>query len=283
MASNEQIVTKLRQNKRAHVDALKDIGFTRLTYTAKASQFGKMIQWGAGLLGYTDAVKALPTVEERLAAVSNAGGILAACNRISDGGQLWLTTTEFTSLTDEQRGKLLVSGITILANAQAFTISMSNMAACAWSGNGDIQGLPNYKGIVGLWTDWNSQDYTGLIVTQRKDQVANGVTGAPAAESCRNWKAFTAVGDGAPEDDGTIWSLPTVGHMMIMYRYKALIDAAIAALGFNGLKLAQSPYWTCCEYDASQAFKVNISTGSVYCEDKQSTARVRPIRIETLY
>lgn len=283
MASNEQIVTKLRQNKRAHVDALKDIGFTRLTYTAKASQFGKMIQWGAGLLGYTDAVKALPTVDERLAAVSNAGGILVACNRISDGGQLWLTTTEFASLTNEQRGKLLVSGITILANAQAFTLSMSNMDVRAWSGNADIQGLPNYNYIIGLWTDWNAQDYTGLIITQREGQVANGVTGAPAAESCRNWKAFTASGDGTPEDDNTIWSLPTVGHMMIMYRYKALINAAIIAVGFNDSKLQQSPYWTCCECDTSSAWKVDISSGRVYYEGKQTAVRVQPIRIETLY
>lgn len=255
MSTKEQSVTLLRRNKRAQVAALRSIGFD-VTDDMKASDFPRLVRIASGLYDITVAVR-----------------------RISDGVKLFLNKTEWSELSITQRLEYLIIGLRIRANGLSFILAAESRML-AWGSNTDVTLNMNYgSGTSGLYDKIDALTFTKNIAAHYSGITANGVTGAPAAEYCLSYKAFTTDADGI--DDDTQWSLPAPCHLMVLYRYRTEINEFINLLWSSDYELNQtSNFYSCCEYSSSQAFILSVSTGRLYADGNKLTEYVvRPISI----
>lgn len=257
MSNIEQSVTLLRKNKMAQVAALSDIGFSDVTVATRASEFAKYIKWSAGLLDIT----------------------VAAVHKTT-GEKFYFTIPEWTEqLTETNKAKLLVRGLRIRANKLSFIMSFIAQSSLQWSTTAtDITAQPDTSGKAGLWDATNALELTKTIYNHWSD----GDVHAPAANVTRFYKAFTQDIDG--RDDTTEWCLPCVAHLMVMYKHKTAIDAAIMAVkGDAAFKLNKDIHWTCQEYNTGAAWQVDLANGLTYTATKtaiSATRYVRPIALD---
>jgi hypothetical protein len=253
MASNEQSVTLLRKNKRAQVEALNSLGFD-LAEGTRASAFPNYVKWGAGLLDVT-----------------------VAANRKSDGKKFFFTVEEWRDqLTDSEKELFLLRGVRVRACATSFIIAPDTIQNKAWGSSYNTPDLHNYSVNKDLYTYFNAYEETRLIAEYFNGVNNGGVIGAPAAEAALAYKAFTEETDGLADDSQ--WCLPTPAHLMIMFRWKTEIDAALTAIWSTDFNIAMLKHWSCGKWSNGEIYRMNVqSGGSMYVEGPTTTGAVRPI------
>lgn len=254
MASNEQSVTLLRQNKRAQVAALNSLGF-KLTEGARAADFPMYLKWGAGLLDVT-----------------------VAANRKSDNKKFFFTVDEWLSLSVTEQNLFFLRGIRVRAKAQSFVIAPDTITGKQWGGTGNISDMHYFPGTNPLYQYFDAYEETTILANALNGRTENSVIGAPAAECALAYKAYTLDRDGA--DDDTPWCLPTAAHGDIIEEYLTEIDAAFTAVWSADFKIRRETHWTCCKYDTNNAYYFNPNIGSVYVSNPTNSYSVRPISLE---
>ena len=136
----------------------------------------------------------------------------------------------------------------------------------------DVKNLTNYgEGSTGHLKDIDGKANTDLILAHG---AANNVK-FEAAEQARAYKAST-VADGGFEDP-TEWSLPAVGQLWLLYKYRAKINAALTTFFGSAYIISDAWYWSSTEYNSSAAWFVYMPYGFVYNGNKTHTYRVRAV------
>jgi hypothetical protein len=255
MASNEQSVTLLRRNKQAQVDALNSLGFS-LTEGARASAFPELTKWSAGLLDVT-----------------------IAANRIRDNKKFFFTLEEWQSLSATEQGLFILRGLRIRACATSFIIAAEDINSKAWGGSVSVANAHNHKTKRDNYSYWDAWKETNYVLDAYADKTANGVIGAPAAEAAVAYKAFTEDADGL--EDSSQWCLPTLAQLTVMFRFRTEINAIITAVWASDFCLSTTAsYWTCQQYDTSNAYRMSFDSGSAWTDGKTSLKTVRPICLD---
>jgi hypothetical protein len=253
MASKEQSVTLLRKNKRAQVEALNSLGF-HLDESARAADFPMYQQWGSGLLD-----------------------VCAAANRKSDNKKFFFSIAEWQSLSASEQDRFLLRGVRVRAFGTSFIIAPDTINNKEWGTSLNTPDLHYFPGTNHLYSYLDAYEETTLIA-QYFEGVTGTVNGAPAAEVALAYKAFSEARDGM--DDTSQWCLPTMAHLMIMWRCIDEIDEAFTVLWSADFKLQRTKHWSCCKYDNNNIFRFSFNTGSAWVESPTTTGSVRPICID---
>lgn len=253
MASNEQSVTLLRINKRAQVDALNSLGFN-LTEGARASLFPELVKWTAGLLDVT-----------------------IAANRKSDNRKFFFTLDDWQSLSSAEQNLFLLRGVRVRAWGTSFIVAPDNITNKAWGSAKSVPAAHSFSAKKDLYRYFMADEATQTIIEAYTDVASGSVVGAPAAEAAAAYKAFTLERDGL--DDDTQWCLPTQAHLVIMFRFRTEIEAVISAVWSNDFKFLDQLYWSSCNYDNNQAYRVRFESGSGNVDAKTTVGVVRPIAL----
>lgn len=253
MASNEQSVTLLRRNKRAQVEALNSLGFN-LTEGARAADFPMYIKWGAGLLDVT-----------------------VAANRKSDNKRFFFTVGEWQALSVTEQDMFLLRGVRVRACGTSFIIAPDTIIDKAWGAtNVSIPDIHSFADRQDLYSYYNAYEETRLIVQGFRNSTSGDIAGAPAAEAALAYKAFTLSRDGA--EDTSEWCLPTVAHLIVMFRWVNEINAVLSAVWSNDFILKQINYWSCGQWEKNNIYYIEFaSCGSIYVSSPVNRFAVRPI------
>lgn len=251
----------LRINKQEQIEALNSIGFTTVNENTPASDIAKYMKWAGGLLDLS-----------------------LATLRIEDGEQFFFTAAEWNTMSANNRSKYIRIGIRLRAECHQFIIAKSDCVAAdgtktfKWGGYGtDLRGLKNYgNGNQGLHDTFDGKENTDIIIeTLAGVKDTQGTIGAPAAEATRAYKGCTLESDGI--EDTTVWSLPALGELMLMAKYKLEINELITSMFGSQNIFTGDWYWSSTEYDASSSWIVNFNYGNVYTSGRQYANRVRPL------
>lgn len=263
MSTKEQSATLLRLNKQEQVKAFQSIGFTDITEHSRASEFGQRIKWAGGLLD-----------------------IRLACNRIEDNSKWYLTAAEWAALTAANKQKFIKRGLLVRAHAQSFVIAAQECygdnltSTFYWGGQGKaVDGLSG-MGLGKMYNCFTGEEDTDLIIDALKGTNNGGVIGAPAAEAAKGYRAYTLSSDGI--EDNTNWFLPSSGHMMLIYRYLSEINEMMRTFwSGDSMLLLDKYYWVSTIWDSSSAWSVELNTGRVVTQSKNSNLfHVRAIASE---
>lgn len=262
MSTKEQSATLLRLNKQEQVKALQEVGFADITDDSRASEFGMRIRWAGGLLD-----------------------VRLACNRISDNSKWYFTASEWDSLTAANKQLFIKRGVYVRAHSQAFVIAAQDRyngtsALFNWGGKGKIIDGISGRLVGDAYTCFTGEEDTGFIIAALKGTETGGVVGAPAAEAARAYKAYTLEGDGIEDDSN--WYLPSLGQLLLVYRYRDKIDELFRKYWSNDSVLStDKSYWSSTIYDINSAWSVLTDTGNTQYDDKNlSSNRVRPVASE---
>ena len=245
----------LRENREALVQSLNDLGIAADENTPMSELIGLM-KWSAGLR------------DLRLACLSKSTGAY------SD-----YSLDEFNALSASGKAQLVKLGLRIRAERLDFIISKDNIyrsngnTSMPWASSYvDVRNLTNYgTGSTGHLLDVDGEANTDAILAF--GETAN-VT-FEAAHQARAYKAST-VADGG-YDDPTKWSLPAIGQLWLLYKYKKEINAALTSFFGTSQLISGDWYWSSTEYDASIAWFVTMPDGGVSFSNKTITNRVRAV------
>jgi hypothetical protein len=255
MASNEQSITLLRKNKREQVEALNSIGYS-LTDGVRASLFPSLVRQSAGLLDIT-----------------------IAANRKSDNKKFFFTLEEYKSLSASEQDLVILRGLRIRAYGTSFVIAAEDIFSKAWGGSQSVANAHNHKTKRDNYSYCEAWKETNVVIDAYSGKTLNGVIGAPAAEAAVAYKAFTTDRDGL--EDESQWCLPTIAQLTIMFRLRSEINAIITAVWSSSFCLSTTlVYWTCQNYDSTNAYYTSFITGSSYYATKTTLNTVRPICLE---
>lgn len=253
MASNEQSVTLLRQNKRAQVEALNSLGY-KLTEEARASQFPMLVKWVSGLLDVT-----------------------IAANRKRDNRKFFFALSEWQSLSSAEQDLFLLRGVRVRAWGTSFIVAADNILNKAWGSKKQVSDAYISTVKKDLYRFFDALTETRNLVTFFDGVSADGVLGAPAAEAALAYKAYTLERDGFEDD--TEWCLPTFAHLTIMFRYRSEIEAVLTAVWSADFKFLNQLYWSCLQWDQNYAYRLTFQSGSSYIDTKNTVGIVRPIAL----
>lgn len=247
----------MRMNRVAVVTALNDLGFAEINEKTPLSKIAEYIKWAGGLRDLQ----------------------LAVVNKYT-GKRAYYTEEQWDALSASGKAACVKLGIRIRAERQDFIIAKEN---CVRKSNGsqdipwcgsyiDVKGLTNYgEGSTGHLLDIDGEANTDLILAHGE---ANDVT-FKAAEAARNYKAST-LSDGGYEDP-TKWSLPAVGQLWLLYKYRKQINAALTTFFGSAYIISDTWHWSSTEYNSSSAWYVYMSYGYVYSNLKHTASRVRAV------
>ena len=261
MDKNNASAMLLRLNKQDQIEALKSIGFTTVNENTPASDIAKYMQWAGTLLDLS-----------------------LATLRIEDGEQVFFTATEWNSMSANNRSKYIRIGIRLRAECHQFIIAKSDCVAAdgtktfKWGGYGtDLRGLKNYgSGNQGLYDTFDGKENTDVILeTLAGVKDTQGTVGAPAAEAARAYRGCTLENDGI--EDTTVWSLPSLGELMLMAKYKLQINELVTSMFGSQNIFTSETYWSSTEYDASGSWYVGFYGGTVTTNGRRYACRVRPL------
>ena len=255
---NIQEAQLMRQNIADQITALNELGFTEVNSRTPLSVIADYMRWAGGLR------------DLRLATINKNTGAYADYSE-----------DEWNALSASGKASMIKLGIRIRAERQDFIISKDNITRSngsydiPWAPNNniDVKGLTNYgPGATGHMNDIDGKANTDFILAHGK---ANNIT-FEAAERARAYKASTFA-DGGFEDP-TEWSLPAIGQLWLLYKYRSKINAAITLFfGASAQLITDSWYWSSTEYNSSNAWGVHMSNGTVYSYIKTYPYRVRAV------
>lgn len=246
-----------RANRDALVEALNDLGFSEVTGKTPLFVIASYMRWAGGLR------------DLRLATINKTTGAYADYSE-----------EEWNELSASNKASLVKLGIRMRAERQDFIISKDNITRANGSydipwgpSNVDVKNLNNYgPGSTGHLLDIDGKANTDLILAHGK---ANNIT-FEAAERCRAYKASTVADGGF--DDPTEWSLPAIGQLWLLYKYRKEINAAITTFFGPNYVIADAWYWSSTEYSSAYAWFVSMTYGSVYGHNFKNLAyRVRAV------
>ena len=258
MSTKEQSVTLLRKNKEAQVAAFQSVGMSGVTDASRASEFGKYIKWAGGLLD-----------------------LCVACQRLSDGSKWYFTREEWDSLTAANKQKFIKYGLRVRAYGHSFVMAATDCldtdgnVTFAWGNRVKVTDMDS-RNCGKAYNDFAGAQNTELIIAAQAGTTgAEGVTGVPAAEITRTYKAYTQEQDGFEDEHD--WHLPGLGCLIVMYKCKTEINEALEYFWSVDSKLAAVVHHSSTEYSLEYAFGVNLSTGSIPTSYKETAALVRAV------
>ncbi len=254
--NNIQEAQLLCDNRAALVASLNDLGFTAVNSETPLSEIADYMRWAGGLR------------DIRLATLSK-----------STGAYTDYSSEEWTVLSASQKASCVKLGLRIRAEGQDFILAKENClrsngnTTIPWCEDYvDVKGLTNYgSGSTGHLKDIDGKANTDLILAHG---LANGIR-FEAAEQARAYKAST-IADGG-YDDPTVWSLPAIGQLWLLYKYRKQIDAALSEFFGSTYVLSSDWYWSSTEYVSSYAWLVSMTYGDVYSTSKANAYRVRAV------
>lgn len=258
MASNAQVVKKLRDVKEAQVQALVDTGFEGLSASMRATLFPEYIKWANGLLSIDLAVNRKTDNQEFYFKLLDESTVKTSAANINSA-----VTNEWSQLSDEERDKFLVRGIRIRAHHQSFVMAAYKFANTSW-GNASLQ-VTKSQQTDGpkVYSDYDPEEITTAIIKAHED--AGYV--APAAKLVREYKAYLKEG-GDAQDDETMWSLPTVNQACEIYRYHTALQNILTAL--FGITFSWGETCTCLSFSASQFWRLSTNTGYAWYDSNKA-------------
>lgn len=167
------------------------------------------------------------------------------------------TVAEWNAMSDLERDNMTIIGLRLRAENKQFLFSLkdiandgsgSESADIKWNTSGtDIPNLVNYGAeSKGIFDDYSAEDMTDKI-------VAYHTTTDSAGGACRKYKAASV--------DPVTWSLPTVAHLMMLYKYRNEINDFITTYVQAASIIRSTNYWSACEYGGSYAWYVHMGTG----------------------
>lgn len=245
----------LRENREALVQSLNDLGIAADEDTPMSELIGLM-KWSAGLRD-----------------------LRLACLNKSTGAYSDYSLDEFSALSASGKAQLVKLGLRIRAERLDFIISKDNVyrsngnVNMPWASSYvDVRGLTNYgAGSTGHLLDVDGEANTDTILAYGETA---GVT-FEAAQQARAYKASTIADGGF--DDPTKWSLPAIGQLWLLYKYRKEINAALTSFFGTAQLIIDDWYWSSTEYDASSAWFVYVNGGNVHNGGKLNTYRVRAV------
>lgn len=254
--NNIQEAQLLRDNRSALVAQLNDLGFADVNDNTPLSVIADYMRWAGGLR------------DLRLAVINKSTGAYADYSE-----------DEWAALSASAKASCVKLGIRIRAERQDFIISKENVLRSTgstdmpWCGSYvDVKNLTNYgEGSTGHLKDIDGKANTDLILAHG---AANNIK-FEAAEQARAYKAST-VADGGFEDP-TEWSLPAIGQLWLLYKYRTKINAALTAFFGSAYIINDAWYWSSSEYSSSTAWNVAMNYGTVNYTGKTNTNRVRAV------
>lgn len=255
--NNIQEAQLLRENRSALVAQLNNIGFSDVNDYTPLSLIADYMKWAGGLR------------DLRLAVINK-----------STGAYTDYSEDEWNALSASAKASCVKLGIRIRAERQDFIISKENVlrsngsADIPWAPNNgiDVKNLTNYgEGSTGHLKDIDGKANTDLILAHG---AANNIK-FEAAEQARAYKAST-IADGGFEDP-TEWSLPAIGQLWLLYKYRAKINAALTAFFGSAHIISDAWYWSSTEFRSAYAWDVNMNGGYVNYTYKSGTGMVRAV------
>ena len=253
MSANKDAIL-LRINKEDQAKALRELGFSEITYETPLSEMAEYIRWAGGLR------------DLRLACVKN-----------SDGSIVYFTGEEWVALSTNSKSQYSKLGVSIRARRREFIIAASD---CVNSSGGytfkfggygtDFKNVKNYgAGNTGLYEVATGYEDTKAIIEQTAGKTDSyGTTGAPAAEAAWNYKANAY--------DTMQWYLPSITELRLVCEFKAEINDFLTKY-FLGGTFASDWYWSSTEHDSSSSWNVYMHGGTSYNGGRFSASRVRPV------
>lgn len=256
MASYEQSVSLLRQNKRAQVEAVRELGFSDVTVETRASLFPMMVRWAAGLLDITVAVR-----------YKGEGA--------NTGANMYFSLDEWGAMSSSERSDYVLRGLRLRAESLCLIIALSQQTL-KWGVLTAVLGATNATPPT-LYHMNDSRSETEKIAAHNEGQSNANCTGSPAAEFALNFRAFTESYAGFA--DQTQWSIPSMKHLLLMYKYRNEINEALQIVGSD--TISSTTYWTCCQHSASNAYRISMANGQISYINKSTSANVvRPVAVE---
>lgn len=256
MASYEQSVTLLRQNKRAQVESVRELGFTDVSVETRASLFPMLIRWAAGLLDITVAVRYKGT-------------------DANTGANLYFTPEEWSTMPSSARSSYVLRGLRVRAESVCLIIALSQQTL-QWGVLTAVAGATN-TAPPALYHINTAREETEKIADHNQGQSNEYCSGSPAAEYALNYRAFSESYAGFA--DTTLWAIPSMKHMLLMYKYREQINQALLIVGSD--TLSASIYWTCCQRSTTEAYRISMINGQINSINKSTGSHVvRPVAVE---
>ena len=258
MASNAQVVQKLRDVKDAQVQALIDTGFKDLSTSMRATLFPEYIQWANGLLSIDLAVNRKTDNQEFYFKILDESTINTSSANISS-----VVTNEWAQLSAEEQGKFLIRGIRIRSHHQSFVMATNRFANSSWGSASLTVTKTQHTDAPKVYADYDAEELTTAILTAHQ---AAGYE-APAARAVREYKAFLKEG-GDEQDDNSVWNLPTINQAWEIYRYHIALQNILTAMW--GITFNWGEIHTCQSFSASQFWRVNTQCGYAWYDSNKS-------------
>lgn len=256
MSTLQQNAMLLRINKQELVKALQEIGFADVSYATPLSELAEYMKWAGGLRD-----------------------LQLACMSKITGEKIYITTSEWDSMTSNQRTQYVKVGVRIRANKLDFVIAKEDCTSGStntfvWGPtNIDVGNLKNYaNGSVGLYDDFDGYGNTQKILAQATASSKS----FPAAEAASSYKGCTL--NAELVEDTHVWCLPSLGQLLFFYRYKTELNEFLTTYFGASYKIAETNYWSSTEHSASLAWGVTMHNGCIGTSNNKSSAlRVRAV------
>ena len=249
-------MTLLRRNKLAQVESVRALGFPEVSVNTRASLFPMYIRWANGLLDITVAVR-------------------CKAEGANFGANMYFNLDEWSAMTSSERSGYVLRGLRLRADSLCLIIALSQQTL-KWGVLTAVAGATNAT-PPGLFHINDSRSETEKIAAHNAGQSNDNCAGSPAAEYAMNYRAFSESFAGF--EDVTQWSIPTMRHLLVLYKHRNEINQALQAVGSD--PLSSTIYWTCCQRSASEAFRISMANGQTSYANKSTLSHViRPVAVE---
>ena len=232
-------------NKAEQVSALQSIGIPAEEDTP-LSTLADYAKWAGGLLDICYAC-----------APADGSGIGKGTSSLT-----YFSPDEYRALPDSESVNHVRIGIRLRAENKQFLISLadiakdgtpSSSAVYYWaSTSGDIANLKNY-GLQskGMFDEFDAEGMSDAICAYYAG-IANSYS---AAGACRKYKASNV--------DPVEWSMATVAHLRMIFKYKKEINDFFAQHIPSAVPIKSNIYWAANEYDASYPWNIDMRSGAL--------------------
>lgn len=243
----------LKANKEALVAQLQEIFPNEgISYNTPMSTLTEYLQWAGGLLDVQVAVM-----------------------RVADSQLEYFNYDYWAStLSANARRNYVIRGVRLRAEGQSFVIALNDASTgVAWwpNNNVNVLELTDYATLANLYGDMDGEGNTDKIIQQMTNSA---VTSQIAASVARDYVAFNPT---QSNQDNSKWSLPAIGQLFLMFKFKTEINAVLTSPFVGGSEIASTTYWSSTEYSASSAWNIVMIYGSITGTSKSVTSRVRAI------
>lgn len=146
------------------------------------------------------------------------------------------------------------NGVAVVSDEVKFVIAKENRPDAAWGGSGKtVTDIVSASTIAIAILDYDGADNTSKIIEQLTGYTSDGITGAPAAESCA---AYTF-------PNGKKGYLPAAGEWQLVYNNTDLIASAMTLIGGSVIS-SSIPYWSSTQCSANLAWGYSGSVDRTY-------------------